>query len=96
MGCCLIAQLVHSNHQDIHYGSSNQMILLVGSGLKTEKDHLNIEIVTALLICNASTPLNYWEMFNLIINKLKVHPTGMATLINDFFVQRNQICLYLI
>ena len=52
-----LAQLVHLNFQDMCSDSSNQMKLLAGSELKTEEEHLKIEIVAALLICNASTIL---------------------------------------
>ena len=52
--------------------SSNRMSLLAGSGLKTEEEHLKIEIVADLLICNASTLLSYLEMCTLIINQLKI------------------------
>ena len=74
-----LVQLVHLNCQDMCYDSSNWMMLLAGSGLKMEVKQLKIEIVTALLICNASTLLCCLEMCKLIINKLKMHPIGMAT-----------------
>ena len=36
--------------------------------LKTRGTTWRFEIVAALLICNASRPLNYWKCVNLIIN----------------------------
>ena len=52
--------------------SSNQIISLAGSGLKTEEEHLNIKTNAALLICNACTPLRYLEMCNMTINNLRL------------------------
>ena len=37
-----LAQLAHSNCQEMRSDSSNRMMLLAASGLKTEEDHLNI------------------------------------------------------
>ena len=65
--------------QDMRSDSSNRMMLLAGSGLKTEEEQLKIKIVSALFICNACTLLTYLDMYNLIINILKIHPVGMAT-----------------
>ena len=46
---------------------------------QTEEDHLNIKIVTALLLYNACTLLNIMEICVRNNNKLKIHPRGMAT-----------------
>ena len=37
-----LAQLAHSNCQEMRSDSSNRMMLLAASGLKTEEDHLNM------------------------------------------------------
>ena len=55
-------QLVYLNRQDFCSDSPNWMMALAGSGLKMEGDHLNIEIVEALLICNASNLLGCLEI----------------------------------
>ena len=34
---------------------------LAGSGHKTEEHHLNVEKLTALIVCNASTSLIIWK-----------------------------------
>ena len=41
---------------------------------------MNIKIVAAQLICNANALLSYLEMCDLIITKLKMHPTEGATI----------------
>ena len=53
-----LAQLARLNCQDMCSESSNRMKLLAGSGLKIEEEHVTIENVAALLICNASTLLS--------------------------------------
>ena len=68
-----LAQLVHLNRLDMRSDSSNRMKLLTGSAQKMEEEHLKIEILAALLICNASTLLSYLKMCNLIINSFKIH-----------------------
>ena len=40
--------MVDLNCQNLCSDSSNQMTSLAGSGFKTEEDHLNMKIVTAL------------------------------------------------
>ena len=60
--------------------SSNRMMLLAGSVLKTEEEHLNIEMLTALIGYNASILLRKMEMYVLETNKLKMHATGVPTL----------------
>ena len=68
-----LAQLVHLNRLDMCSVSSNRMKLLTDSAQKMEEEHLKIEILAALLICNASTLLSYLKMCNLIINNFKIH-----------------------
>ena len=48
---------------------------------KTEEDHLNIKKkVAALLLCNAHSLFSKnGNVRNVIINKLKMHPTGVPT-----------------
>ena len=47
---------------------------------QTEEDHLNVKILTALLLFNACTLLNMMEICVTNNNKLKLHPRGMANL----------------
>ena len=46
----MLKQLQYLSHQDLHSHLSNRLMSLAGSGLKTEEEHLNINIVAALLI----------------------------------------------
>ena len=50
--------------------------------LETVGDHLKIKIVAVLLTYNISTPLIGLEMSDLIIHKLKMHPTEGANIKN--------------
>ena len=49
-------------------------------GMMCQDRGVQSEIFEMLLIFNACAPLNYMEMCFAIINKLNIHPIGMATL----------------
>ena len=73
------AQLVYSNRQDIALTLLTGFKIWLAHNCQTEEDHLNIKIVTALLLYNACTLLNMMEICVTNNNKLKIHPRGMAT-----------------
>ena len=73
------AQLVYSNRQDIALTLLTGFKIWLVHNCQTEEDHLNIKIVTALLLYNACTLLNMMEICVTNNNKLKIHPRGMAT-----------------
>ena len=73
------AQLVYSNRQDIALTLLTRFKIWLVHNCQTEEDHLNIKIVTALLLYNACTLLNMMEICVTNNNKLKIHPRGMAT-----------------
>ena len=54
------------------------MTSLAVSGFKTEEDHLNIKMVTALLLIMPAHTHLYENMCH-EKNELKIHPVGMAT-----------------
>ena len=70
------AQLVYSNHQDIPLTLLNGFKIWLVHNFQTEEDHINIKIVTALLLDNACTLLNMMEIYVTDNNKLKIHPRG--------------------
>ena len=72
-------QLVYSNCQDIALTLLTRFKIWLVHNCQTEEDHLNIKIVTALLLYNACTLLNMMEICVTNNNKLKIHPRGMAT-----------------
>ena len=80
------AQLVYSNRQDIALTLLTGFKIWLVHNCQTEEDHLNIKIVTALLLYNACTLLNMMEICVTNNNKLKIHPRGMATF-------KKKICL---
>ena len=71
-------QLFDLNSQDLCSDSSNRMTSLAGSGFKTEEDHMNIKIVTALLFIMHAHYLVIWKYVSQK-QKLKIHPIEMAT-----------------
>ena len=73
------AQLVYSNRQDIALTLLRGFKIWLVHNCQTEEDHLNIKIVTALLLYNACTLLNMMEICVTNNNKLKIQPRGMAT-----------------
>ena len=73
------AQLAYSNHPDLCSDSSNRMTSLAGSRFKTEEEHLNIKMVTALLFLMPAHYLFKWKYVH-ENNELKIQPIGMATL----------------
>ena len=72
-------QLVNLNRQDIAMTLLSGFNIWLVHNCQTEEDHLNIKIVTALLLYNACTLLNMMEICVTNNNKLKIHPRGMAT-----------------
>ena len=56
------AQLVYSNRQDIALTLLTGFKIWLVHNCQTEEDHLNIKIVTALLLYNACTLLNMMEI----------------------------------
>ena len=81
------AQLVYSNRQDIALTLLTGFKIWLVHNCQTEEDHLNIKIVTALLLYNACTLLNMMEICVTNNNKLKIHPRGMAT----FFLKKKDV-----
>ena len=73
----MINWFMYSNCQ--HIALTFFKIWLVHNSPK-EKDHLNINIVTAQLLYNACTLLNTMEISVTNNNKLKIHPSEMANL----------------
>ena len=73
------AQLVYSNRQDIALTLLTGFKIWLVHNSPKEKDHLNINIVTAQLLYNACTLLNVMEICVTNNNKLKNHPREMAT-----------------
>ena len=76
----IYAQLVYSNRQDIALTLLTGFKVWLAHNCQTEEDHINIKIVTALLLYNAYTLHNMMEICVTNNNKLKIHPRGMATL----------------
>ena len=66
--------------------SSNRMTSLAGLGFKTEEDHLNIKIVTALLFIMPAHYLIIWTYVSQKQKKLKIHSVGTTTLKNHLMV----------
>ena len=77
------AQLVYLNHQDIALTLFTRFKIRPVHNCQTEEDHLNIKIVTALLLYNASTLLNMMEICVTNNNKLEIHPRRMAIFKNN-------------
>ena len=72
-------QLDYWNCQDIALTLLTRFKIWLVHNCQTEEDHLNIKIVTALLLYNACTLLNMMEMCVTNNNKLKIHPMEMET-----------------
>ena len=71
-------QLVHFNHQDKAVTLFRGFKIWLVHNCKTEEDHLNVKIVTAVLTYNACPLLNMVEICVRNKNKLKNYPRGMA------------------
>ena len=82
-------QLVDSNHQDIALTLLTGFKLQLDHNCQTEEEHLHIKIVTALLLYNDCTLLNMMEICVTNSNKLKIHPSGMATLKKMYIILPN-------
>ena len=77
------AQPVYSNRQDIVLTLLTGFNIWLAHNCQTEEDHLNIKIVTALLLYNACTLLNMMEKQNLLRDVLifsKIDPLGLYLL----------------
>ena len=72
-------QLVYSKCQDIALTLLSGFKIWLVHDCQTEEDHLNVKIVTALLLCNAYTLLNMMKICPTNNNKLKIHSRGLAT-----------------
>ena len=73
------AQLVYWNRQDIALTLFTGFKIWLVHNCQTEEGHLNIKIVTALLLYNACALLYMKEICVTNNFKLKIHPRGMAT-----------------
>ena len=73
------SQLVYLNRQDMALTLLTRFKIWLVHNCQMEEDHLNIKIVTALLLYNNCTLLNMIEICVTNNNKLKIHPRGMAT-----------------
>ena len=76
-------QMVYFNCQDLAMILVNIFKIWLVHNFQTEEDHLNIKIVTALLLYNACTLLKMMEIGVRNNNKLKIHPNDSLL---QFFV----------
>ena len=67
-------QLVHLNPQDKALSLFTRFKIWLVHHCQSEEDHLNIKIITDLLLYNTCTLLNMIEICFTDNNKLKIHP----------------------
>ena len=73
------AQLVNLNRHDIALALLTGFKIWLAHNCQMEEDHLNIKIITALLLYNACTLLNTMEICVTNNNKHKIHPRRWQT-----------------